>query len=137
VILAFLIAFSHLLTGGTLAVVLLLRAFIAVPTVQLVFVALLVKHAFAATVTGFLGRDGGTGAALAGNLLALSVEYFKGLNWLKVLTETITAELALSDSPFSDAFGGALTVFPNEERFVFGGALLFLRKSLRDPVRLV
>jgi hypothetical protein len=60
-----------------------LRALIAVPTVQLVLVALLVKHALAATVTGFPGRngcDGRTGAALARNLVALSVEYFKGLN---------------------------------------------------------
>jgi predicted anti-sigma-YlaC factor YlaD len=67
-------------TGGALAVVLLLCALIAIPTVQLVLVALLVKHVFAATITGFLGRDGRAGAALTGNLLALSVEYFKSLD---------------------------------------------------------
>jgi hypothetical protein len=56
---------------------------------------------------------------------------------LKAPTEAIAVELMLSDSPFLDAFGGALTVFRNEERFVFGDMLLFLRESLRDLARLV
>jgi hypothetical protein len=56
---------------------------------------------------------------------------------LKAPTKAITAELAFSNSPFSDTFGGAFTVFRNEERFVFGGALLFLRENLRDPARLI
>jgi hypothetical protein len=123
--------------GGALAVILLLRTLIAVPIVQMVLITLVVKHVFAATVTGFLGRDGRAGVALAGDLLALSIECFKGRNWLKAPTEAITAELALSDSPFSDAFGGALTVFRNKERFVFDGALLFPRESLCNPARLV
>jgi hypothetical protein len=61
---AFLTAFPELPTGDALAVVVVLCDLIAVLTVEFIFVALLIKHAFGATITRFLGHDGRFGAAL-------------------------------------------------------------------------
>jgi hypothetical protein len=121
-----------------LVVVVLLRALIAVPTVQLVLIALMIKYGFAATLAAFLEPDKGRlRSGLVANLLGLAVEYFKGLNWLKVPTESIAAEVSESERPFTQAFGGSLTIYRSDDRFIADpySPFAFLRDIVRESSR--
>jgi hypothetical protein len=135
----FLEGFAELVPAKALVVVILLRALLGVPTVQLVLVALMVKFGFAATLTGFLEGEGKLHGSLISNLLALGAEYFKGLNMLKAPTEAIAAEVAEVESPFTKAFGGGLAVYKIDDRYIVDPPSLFpfLRDVLKDNGRII